>query len=159
MLIRPVGILHICNLWISLRKIVIYLVGFIYFLLLKLTVKVDVNPWICLINPGYFNIQTSHRFENFCLFHQIVPIRFRLEGYIFSMSITACFHYNTDSWVDVTSVNFNSEKVHEDDVFGRQDIFSQTYPKITNMENPHGPDIGTLSKVIICFSICILPYI
>ena len=56
-------------------------------------------------------------------FHQIVPIRFRLEGYIFSMSITACFHYNTDScWVDVTSVNFNSKKVHEDDVFGRQDI-------------------------------------
>ena len=40
--IRPVGILHICNLWISLRKIVIYLVGRILhlrglFLLLTLT--------------------------------------------------------------------------------------------------------------------------
>ena len=55
-------------------------------------------------------------------FHQIVPIRFRLEGYIFSMSITACFHYNTDSWVDVISVNFNSKKVNEDEFFDRQDI-------------------------------------
>ena len=35
-------------------------------------------------------------------FHQIV--------HIFSLSITACFHYNTDFWVDVTSVNFNSKK-------------------------------------------------
>ena len=30
------------------------------------------------------------------------------------MSITACIHCNTDSWFDVTSVNFNSQKVHED---------------------------------------------
>ena len=28
----------------------------------------------------------------------------------------------TDSWVDVTSVNFNSEKVLEDKIFGWQDI-------------------------------------
>ena len=55
-------------------------------------------------------------------FHQIVPIRFRLEGYIFSMSITVCFHYNTDSWFNVTSFNFNSKNVHEDEVFERQDI-------------------------------------
>ena len=27
-----------------------------------------------------------------------------------------------DSWVDVISVNFNSKKVHEDDIFIRQDI-------------------------------------
>ena len=27
-----------------------------------------------------------------------------------------------DSWVDITSVNFNSKKVHEDEIFGRQDI-------------------------------------
>ena len=26
------------------------------------------------------------------------------------------------SWVDVTSVNFNSKKVNEDEIFGRQDI-------------------------------------
>ena len=30
------------------------------------------------------------------------------------MSITACIHCNTDSWFDVTSVNFNSQNVHED---------------------------------------------
>ena len=28
----------------------------------------------------------------------------------------------TDCWVDVTSGNFNSEKVNEDEIFGRQDI-------------------------------------
>ena len=28
----------------------------------------------------------------------------------------------TDSWFDVTSVNFNSQKVHEDKIFERQDI-------------------------------------
>ena len=28
----------------------------------------------------------------------------------------------TDSWVDVISVNFNSKKVHEDDIFVQQDI-------------------------------------
>ena len=38
------------------------------------------------------------------------------------MSITACIHCNTDSWFDVTSVNFNSPKVHEDTIFEQQDI-------------------------------------
>ena len=35
-----------------------------------------------------------------------------------------CLYENlfTDSWVDVISVNFNSKKVHEDDIFVRQDI-------------------------------------
>ena len=28
----------------------------------------DVKLGICLIIPGCFNIQTSHGFENFCLF-------------------------------------------------------------------------------------------
>ena len=28
----------------------------------------------------------------------------------------------TDSWVDVTSINFNNKKVYEDEMFGRQDI-------------------------------------
>ena len=55
-------------------------------------------------------------------FHQIVPIRSRIKWYIFSMSITACFHYNTDSWVDVTSVIFKSKKVHEDKIFDRLDL-------------------------------------
>ena len=33
----------------------------------------------------------------------------------------------TDSWVDVISVNFNGKKVHEDDIFVRQDIL-QFFP-------------------------------
>ena len=33
----------------------------------------------------------------------------------------------TDFRYDITSVNFNSEKVHEDDIFGRQDILLQFF--------------------------------
>ena len=48
--IQPVGILHICNLWIRLRKIVIYLVGRKLHLHRLFAVKVDgsdVYPGIC----------------------------------------------------------------------------------------------------------------
>ena len=55
-------------------------------------------------------------------FQQIVPIRFKIKWYIFSMSITACIHGNTYSWFDLTFVNFNIKKVQEDNVFERQDI-------------------------------------
>ena len=51
--------------------------------------------------------------------HQIVPIRFKIKWYVFSTSITAKIHRNTDSWFDVTSV---SQKVHEDKIFKQQDI-------------------------------------
>ena len=30
--------------------------------------------------------------------------------------------YETDYWVDVTSVDFNSKTIHEDKIFDRQDI-------------------------------------
>ena len=30
--------------------------------------------------------------------------------------------YETDSWVDVTSIDFNRKKVNEDKIFDRQDI-------------------------------------
>ena len=73
-------------------------------------------------------------------FHQIVPIRSRIKWYIFSMSITACFHYNTDSWVDVTSVTFKSKKVHEDKIFGRQDIlqfFSEVSKDYKYVKSPN----------------------
>ena len=30
--------------------------------------------------------------------------------------------YETNSWFDVTSINFNSQKVHEDKIFEWQDI-------------------------------------
>ena len=38
------------------------------------------------------------------------------------MSITACIHCNTDSWFEVTSVNFNSQKFGEDKILEGQDI-------------------------------------
>ena len=45
----------------------------------------------------------------------------------------------TDSRYDITSVNFNSEKVHEDEIFVRQDIlqFFSGESKDTNILNPH----------------------
>ena len=60
-----------CNLWIRLRKIVIYLVDRKFYLRRFFALNVDGsdgNPEICLITPGCFNILTSHGFENFCLF-------------------------------------------------------------------------------------------
>ena len=59
----------------------------------------------------------------------------------------------TDSWIDVTSVNFNSKKIHEDEIFCRQDIlqfFSGEF-KITNRASPTKramgvPRIETVSK-------------
>ena len=56
------------------------------------------------------------------------------------MPITVCFHYNTDSWDDVTSVNFNSKKVHENKIFGRQDIlhFSRrSIPRLQTCKDKH----------------------
>ena len=39
-----------------------------------------------------------------------------------SLYIKTPWSYETDSWFDVTSVNFNSQKVHQDKLFERQDI-------------------------------------
>ena len=43
-------------------------------------------------------------------FHQIVPIRSRIKWYIFSMSITACFHHNTDSLVTSLTLPLRAKK-------------------------------------------------
>ena len=53
--------------------------------------------------------------------------------------------YETDSWFDVTSVNFNSQKVHKDKIFERQDIL-QFLPQGSNFQICKIPnhDIGTL---------------
>ena len=40
---------------------------FVDFLAVKVN-ESDVKPGICLVIPRCFNIQTSHGFENFCLF-------------------------------------------------------------------------------------------
>ena len=58
----------------------------------------------------------------------------------------------TDFWVDVTSVNFNSKKVHEDEVFDQQDIlqfFSDLFQRLQICKIPTDW-IGTLnvSKLI-----------
>ena len=63
------------------------------------------------------------------------------------MSITACIHCNTDSWFDVTSVDFNSQKVHEDKIFERQDIshfLSQGSKYYKYVKSPNH-DIGTVN--------------
>ena len=41
--------------------------------------------------------------------------------YIWNIEIFVYENLFTDSWVDVISVNFNSKKVYEDEIFGRQD--------------------------------------
>ena len=110
----------------------------------------DVKPKICLVTPRCFSIQTSHVFKNFrsVYFHQIVPIRFKIKWYIFSMSITAFIHSNTDSWFDFTSVNFNSQKVDEDKIFERQDIlqFLSQCSKYHKYVKSPNHEIGTLSR-------------
>ena len=73
------------------------------------------------------------------------------------MSKTACFHYNTDSWVDVTSVTFKSKKVHEDNIFDPQDIlqfFSEVSRDIPKEIPKH--EIGTLIVIFILVFIFIV---
>ena len=56
-----------------------------------------------------------------------------------------CLYENliTDSWVDITSVNFNSKKDYEDEIFGRQDILqfssgeSKDYKYVNTYYLPH----------------------
>ena len=45
-----------------------------------------------------------------------------VDGSDVIMGISLYGNLFTDSRYDITSVNFNSEKVHEDDIFVRQDI-------------------------------------
>ena len=56
--------------------------------------------------------------------------------------------YETDFWVDVTSVNFNSKNVHEDNIFVRQDIlqsFSGVSKDYKYVKSPKH-EIGTLTS-------------
>ena len=46
----------------------------------------------------------------------------KVDGSNVIMGISLYENLFTDSRYDITSVNFNSEKVHEDDIFIRQDI-------------------------------------
>ena len=57
----------------------------------------------------------------------------------------------SDSWVDVNSINFNSKKVYEDEIFSQQDIYiyilqfssGESKEYYTNIQNPNRP-LGTL---------------
>ena len=54
--------------------------------------------------------------------------------------------YETDSWFDVTSVNFNSQKVHEDKIFERQDILQflsqgSKYYKYVSWSTKHNSNV------------------
>ena len=61
--ISCLGILHICNLWTLLRKIVIYLVGRKCYLRGFFAVKFKGSD-VIVGTPKCFNIQTCHKFEN-----------------------------------------------------------------------------------------------
>ena len=78
-------------------------------------------------------------------FHQIMPIRFRIKWYIFSMFTTACFHYYTNSWVDVDSVEFNSKKYSKITFFANKIYYNfiREYSNIINILNTQ-VRIGTL---------------
>ena len=101
---------------IPLRKIVIYLVGRKFylhglsFLLLKLN-------GICLITTVCFNIQTSHGFENLCLFSSN---RFGSES---SDIFSVCLQLRVFTITQIPGLtSLPLEKDHEDKIFGRQDI-------------------------------------
>ena len=92
--ISCLGILHIYDLWILLKKIAIYLVGR----------KCYLRGLFCCWSWRKWRQprNLSHNCREFWIFKRVMdPIRFKTKWYIFSMSITACFHYKTDSWVDV----------------------------------------------------------
>ena len=60
--------------------------------------------------------------------------------------------YETDSWSDVTSVKFNSRKVHEDKIFERQDIlqFLSHGTKYYKYVKSPNHDTGTLNSLHTC---------
>ena len=43
----------------------------------------------------------------------------QIHGFLY---VKTPWSYEIDSWFDITSVNSNSQKVHEDNIFERQDI-------------------------------------
>ena len=50
--------------------------------------------------------------------------------------IKTLWSYETDSWFDVTSVNFNSKKVHKDKIFEQQDtVYCNSYHTVPNIIN------------------------
>ena len=86
------------------------------------------------------------------MFILIEYIQFRIKFFSIYMSTTHdCFHYNkTDSWNDITSANFNSTKVHEDKIFGQEDVlqfFSELSKNYKYAKSPNS--LGTLIEHVI----------
>ena len=73
----------------------------------------DVKPGICV----RVNTRSYRDTEN-------ISLDFEPNRYYLMKINRNSWSYETDSWFDVTSdnFNFNSQKVHEDEVFQRQDI-------------------------------------
>ena len=71
----------------------------------------------------------------------IFAVKVEVEGSDVNPGIWKEIFIETDSWVDVSSVNFNSKNVYEDEICSRQDLryynFSQENPKSSNVQNPH----------------------
>ena len=109
-----------CNLWILLRIIVIYLVVRKVYLHGLFAVKVDGSD-VIVGTPECLNIQTRHKFENFCLFSLNSTYLIQNQVRYFQYVYNCVFSLWADFYYDVTSVDFNSKKVREDKIFGRQD--------------------------------------
>ena len=92
---------------------------FVDFLAVKVNGS-DVKPGICVT----VNTRSYRHTENISL--DFEPNRYYLMKinslFTVRLYIKTPWSYETDSWFDVTSVNFNSQKVHEDKIFERQDI-------------------------------------
>ena len=85
---------------------------FVEFLAVKINGS-DVKPGICV----RVNTRSYRDTEN-------ISLDFEPNRYYLMKINRNSWSYETDSWFDVTSdnFNFNSQKVHEDEVFQRQDI-------------------------------------
>ena len=68
-----------------------------------------------------------------------------------STKVSICLYENlfTDTWDDVISVSFNSKKVYEDEIFGRQDKFfsreSKDYKCLRNIFGVRGTLINDVN--------------
>ena len=74
----------------------------------------------------------------------------KVDGSDVIAGISLYENFFTDSRYDITSVNFNSEKVHEDDIFVWQDILQFFSEESTDYKYLKSPDvIRTLKQTLL----------
>ena len=81
----------------------------------------DVNTGICVKTRSYRqteNISLDSEQNRYYLMKITEILKFMANSQIHKTP----WSYETDSWVDVTSVTFNSKNIHEDKSFNRQNI-------------------------------------